>query len=79
MILHQYTLIKTQQRTWKTKLETTQTKIDEEELVPVIEDNKIKIYEKYRIDKGQLIKTHWIDKKYNFISRGTKVLENIMR
>lgn len=69
----------TQERTWKTKKETLEQAIISDEIIAE-KDKKgdIVIYEKYRIDKGQLIKTHWIDKKYNAIFNGTKVLENLM-
>lgn len=71
--------IASQERTWKTKKDTLQQSIDSGEIIAEF-DNKgeLQIYEKYRIDRGQLIKTHWIDKKYNFIQNGTKVLENLM-
>ncbi len=72
-----YPNTKTQERTWKTKKETTAEMIKQNELFALKNDSgEIKVYEKYR--KGQLIKTHWINKKYNAINGGTKVLENLM-
>ena len=73
-----YPNTKTQERTWKTKKETTEQAIKNNELFAEKDDaGNIKIYEKYR--KGQLIKTHWIDKKYNAINSGTKILDDIMQ
>ena len=54
-------------------------KILDGEFVAQIEKRKVKIYEKYRVDKGQLIKTHWIDKKYNANTSGTKILDDLMK
>lgn len=72
-----YPNTKTQERTWKTKKETTEQAIKNNELfAEKDESGNIKIYEKYR--KGQLIKTHWVDKKYNAINSGTKILDDIM-
>lgn len=72
-----YPNTKTQERTWKTKRETTDIAIKNNELFAEKDANgNIKIYEKYR--KGQLIKTHWVDKKYNAINCGTKILDDLM-
>jgi len=66
-----------QERTWKTKKDTFIERLNEGEIVAVKEaDGTITINEKYR--QGQLIKTHWIGKRYNAINNGTKVLENIL-
>lgn len=71
--------ITSHERTWKTKKETLQKRIDDGEIVAEKDNNnKVQIYEKFREDRGQLIKTHWIDKKYNFINNGTKVLEGLL-
>ena len=68
---------KSQERTWKTKKETTDLAIKNNELFAEKDaDGNVRIYEKYR--KGQLIKTHWVDKKYNAINGGTKILDDIM-
>lgn len=70
---------KNQERTWKTKASTFLELLKQGEIFAEKDkDGIIQIYEKYRIDKGQLIKTHWIDKKYNAIYNGTKVLEDLM-
>lgn len=67
-----------QERTWKTKKETFEDALKKGEIVAKKEGSSYKIYEKYREDKGQLIKTHWIDKKYNSINNGTNILNNIL-
>jgi len=49
-----------------------------EKILAVLDDSKkINIYEKYRED--QVIKTHWIDKKYNAINQGTKVIDDLLK
>lgn len=69
----------TQERTWKTKKETFQERLEAGEILAEFDSKgEIQIYEKYREDKGQLIKTHWVDKKYNFITNGTNILEKLM-
>jgi adenine-specific DNA-methyltransferase len=68
---------KTQERTWKTKKTTTETEIEKGNLVALKDNDNINIYEKYRISNGQLIKTHWVDKKYNAIYQGTRLVENL--
>jgi adenine-specific DNA-methyltransferase len=71
--------ITTVERTWKTIISSAQSLIEKNELIAVKDaKGKIAICEKYRESKGQLIKTHWISKKYNYINYGTKILENIM-
>ena len=68
-----------QERTWKTKKETFQERLELGEILAEFDaKGEIQVYEKYREDKGQLIKTHWIDKKYNFIVNGTNILEELM-
>ena len=70
---------KSQERTWKTKKETFQKKIESGEIIAELDSRgDLQVYEKYRINKGQLIKTHWVDKKYNFVSNGTNILKNLM-
>ena len=69
----------TQERTWKTKSSTFEELLKSGEIFAEKDKNgEIQIYEKYRIEKGQLIKTHWIDKRYNAIYNGTKILEDLM-
>ena len=68
-----------QERTWKTKKETFQERLELGEILAEFDaKGEIQVYEKYREDKGQLIKTHWVDKKYNFIVNGTNILEELM-
>lgn len=68
-----------QERTWQTTKETFEKRLNSNQIIAEKDqDNEIQIYEKYREDRGQLIKTHWIDKKYNAIHYGTKLLENIL-
>ncbi len=68
-----------QERTWKTIRKTFMDRLKAEDIVAALDkDNNIQIYEKYREEKGQLIKTYWMDKRYNAINYGTNVLENIL-
>lgn len=67
------------ERTWRYIVESTREKIKNNELVATITNGKVEIWEKYRVEKGQLIKTHWIDKKYNATVYGTKVLDSLMK
>lgn len=64
------------ERTWKTKKETFSELLNKGEIVATKENNIIIINQKYR--DGQLIKTHWTEKKYNAINYGTKVLDDLM-
>ena len=73
-----YPITSTQERTWRYIKESMQEKINEGEFVAQLENGNVKIYEKYRVDKGQLVKTHWIDKKYNANTSGTKILDELM-
>lgn len=74
-----YPVTVTQERTWKTKASTFQEQLNKGEIFAERDKNgEIQVYEKYRVEKGQLIKTHWIDKRYNAIYNGTKILENMM-
>lgn len=68
----------TQKRTWRYIIPTFNEKLKNNEFVANIQDGKVEILEKYRIDKGQLIKTHWIDKRYNAMVYGTKLLDDLM-
>jgi adenine-specific DNA-methyltransferase len=67
-----------QERTWKTKKETFEKQLNLGEIIVTKTDDKYTINEKYRESKGQLIKTHWIDTRYNAISKGTNLVENIL-
>lgn len=73
-----YPITTTQERTWRYIKESMKQKIDENEFIAKQENGEIKIYEKYRVEKGQLVKTHWINKKYNANTSGTKILDDLM-
>ena len=71
---------KTQERTWKLIKESFLEKVKDGEIIAKKDNNgEVKLFEKYRITKGQLIKTHWIEKKYNANTRGTKVINELMK
>ncbi len=65
-----------QERTWKTTIDTAKVRIDDGTLFPVLENGSISIYEKLRED--QVIKTHWIHKKYHAYHFGTKVVDSLL-
>ncbi len=69
----------TQERTWRYIVSSFKEKLKAGEIVGKIENGKANIYEKYRVEKGQLIKTHWIDKRYNAMVYGTKLLDELMQ
>lgn len=69
----------TQERTWRYIKETMAPKIANGEFIAMKENGEVKIFEKYRTDKGQLVKTHWIEKKYNANTSGTKILDELMQ
>jgi adenine-specific DNA-methyltransferase len=64
------------ERTWKTTRDTCAERITKDELLAKREDNKILIFEKLRED--QVIKTHWINKKYHGFHYGTKLLDDLL-
>jgi adenine-specific DNA-methyltransferase len=68
-----------QERTWRYIVPSFKEKLNQDEFVAQIENGKARIFEKYRIEKGQLIKTHWLDKKYNAMVYGTKLLDDLMK
>jgi len=64
---------------WRMIKETLEDKIKDNEIFAKKNKNgDYIIYEKYRITKGQLIKTHWIKKKYNATQYGSRLLSNLM-
>ena len=66
-----------QERTWKTTRKTFQDRLlDGKILTQKDNHGNIQIFEKYR--ENQIIKTHWIDKRYHAIHHGTKILEGIL-
>lgn len=69
-----------QERTWKTKKETFAEKLKDNRIIATKNvDGKITVCEKYyKSENGQLIKSHWIDKRYNAIHSGTRLLEKLL-
>jgi len=65
-----------QERTWKTSPETFVERFKKGDIVAQKEDGKIKIFEKLRED--QVVKTHWIDKKYHGFHFGTKIVDSLL-
>jgi adenine-specific DNA-methyltransferase len=65
-----------QERTWKTIKETFEKNLRDGNIFAE-KDNSgcVQIYEKYR--EKQVIKTHWIDKRYHAIHYGTNVLGSL--
>jgi len=66
-----------QERTWKIIAKSFEDKFKIGDIYAKKENNRIKIYEKYRIDKGSPITTCWINKKYNAKKSGTNLLEDL--
>lgn len=64
------------ERTWKTTKETFVERYKKGNIVAKEEGGEVIIYEKLRED--QVIKTHWIDKKYHGFHFGTKILDDII-
>ena len=64
------------ERTWKTTKDTFVEKNKHGDFVAENEDGAIVIYEKLRED--QVIRTHWIDKKYHGYHFGTKLLDDLL-
>lgn len=69
-----------QERTWKTIKDTFIEKLKADRIIALRDEKgSIQVFEKYyKSETGQLIKSHWIDKRYNAIHHGTKLLENII-
>ena len=64
------------ERTWKTTRETCEERIANGDIIAKREGNRVFIYEKLRED--QVIKTHWINKKYHGFHFGTKILDDLL-
>lgn len=64
------------ERTWKTTADTFLERFKEGNIIAKEEDGTIKIFEKLR--ENQVIKTHWIDKKYHGYHYGTKLLDDLL-
>lgn len=65
-----------QERTWKLISDSLRKKIQEGDIYAKKVNGVVKIFEKYRIDKGSPITTMWINKKYNAKKQGTNLLKN---
>ena len=64
------------ERTWKTTRGTCEERIALGEILAKKVNGKIFIFEKLRED--QVIKTHWINKKYHGFHYGTKILDDLL-
>lgn len=64
------------ERTWKTTKETFWERYKAGDIIAKKETEKIIIYEKLR--EEQVIKTHWIEKKYHGYHFGTKLLDDLL-
>ncbi|MGP1505536.1 MAG: site-specific DNA-methyltransferase [Eggerthia catenaformis] len=64
------------ERTWKTSRETCAERISGGDIIAKKENEKLVVYEKLRED--QVIKTHWINKKYHGFHFGTKILDDLL-
>ena len=64
------------ERTWKTTKETCAERIALGDILAQRESEKVYVYEKLRED--QVIKTHWINKKYHGFHYGTKILDDLL-
>ena len=64
------------ERTWKTTRETCEERIRQGEIIAKRINGKVTILEKLRED--QVVKTHWINKKYHGFHYGTKVLDELL-
>jgi adenine-specific DNA-methyltransferase len=65
------------ERTWKTTKATCLERIMAGEIIAQKNGDKYYVYEKLRED--QVIKTHWIDKKYHGYHYGTKLLDELLK
>lgn len=65
-----------QERTWKTTKETFQERYFNGDLVAEFENGRWEIYEKLR--ENQVLKTHWLDKKYHGFHFGTKLVDDLL-
>ena len=65
------------ERTWKTTKETFIERYNKGDIIAKKENGNIIIYEKLR--EEEVIKTHWINKKYHGFHFGTKVLDDLLR
>ena len=64
------------ERTWKTTKDTFWERYQAGDIIAKEENGRIIIYEKLR--EEQVIKTHWIEKKYHGYHYGTKLLDDLL-
>lgn len=64
------------ERTWKTTPDTFLERYKNGDIIAKKENDRITIYEKLRED--EVIKTHWIAKKYHGFHFGTKILDDLL-
>ena len=66
-----------QERTWKTTKSTFNNELISNNIFAERDKSgNVQIFEKYR--ENQVIKTHWIDKKYHAIHSGTKIVSGLL-
>lgn len=65
------------ERTWKTTKDTFIERYNKGNIIAKRENDNIIIYEKLRQD--EVIKTHWVNKKYHGFHFGTKVLDDLLK
>ena len=64
------------ERTWRTKKETFLERLKNNLIIAENINGTIQIFEKYY--ENEIIKTHWVDKKYHATFHGTKLLNDIL-
>lgn len=64
------------ERTWRTNKATFLERLNDGLIFAEKINGKIQIFEKYY--ENQVIKTHWLDKKYHATQYGTKTLDSLM-
>ncbi|WP_054252755.1 site-specific DNA-methyltransferase [Neofamilia massiliensis] len=64
------------ERTWKTTSDTFLDRYKEGNIIAKEDNGKIRIFEKLR--ENQVIRTHWIEKKYHGYHYGTKLLDDLL-
>ncbi len=68
---------KGQERTWKLIKDSFMDAYNKGDIYAIKQNGKIKICEKYRLNKGSPITTCWINKKYNAKKSGTNLLQKL--
>ena len=65
-----------QERTWKTTKGTFEKRFNAGDLIAKEKNNKWVVYEKLR--ENQVLKTHWLNKKYHGFHFGTKLVDDLL-